>query len=476
MAIIAHNFAHPSPFKQVDSDVCCSDNEHISLSEFASCLPQYCTMKHTSSTCTCLVCPPLLNVAGMILEAGYVLLSEAFRSAFPEVTYHSHSVKHRLLQLPLVALRVGNPDSGFSEVYLFEHFPNVNYQQFLRLLNTFQEKSKKKMLMSKEQLKRILSIATSPRERECIQVTAVLASGLSATSARRHFGFDGVTARVKAIDDIAREIETIRIAHEEIAEVQEKAAMAQFGIDQPDSSPGSSESESDGEGELSCHKSKVVLPINEVVDHLRGGQFNWLELVSKAEDVGADVTLLESHFENVCAHLNEAERQLIHEAYLEVERTEAPAQVRETDALNGDIVSESDSDNPDAYLPGGDAALALKTRIATIRRKCARERAKAIAQKNYLRRKRNKKVTGILAKFPQIGKEIKQFVQDRSVGADAWRRTGVLTFDGRKEVKEKVTFQNQEALGTAVQSILFVRYSRPIMCREEPKEVICSTL
>ena len=49
-------------------------------------------------------------------------------------------------------------------------------------------------------------------------------------------------------------------------------------------------------------------------------------------------------------------------------------------------------------------------------------------------------MTGITAEFPQIGKEIEQFVQDRSVGADAWRRTGVLTFDGRKEVKEKVTY------------------------------------
>lgn len=41
---------------------------------------------------------------------------------------------------------------------------------------------------------------------------------------------------------------------------------------------------------------------------------------------------------------------------------------------------------------------------------------------------------------PNIGKEIEQFVKDRSVAADAWRCTGVLTFDGNKEVKEKVTF------------------------------------
>ena len=42
-------------------------------------------MKHVP---TCVVCPPLLSVARMVFEAGYVLLSEAFRSAYPQVTYH----------------------------------------------------------------------------------------------------------------------------------------------------------------------------------------------------------------------------------------------------------------------------------------------------------------------------------------------------------------------------------------------------
>jgi hypothetical protein len=140
LAILARNCANPSSFQRVDSDICCCSNEHISLSDFASSLPQYCSREHASS---CLICPPLLTVAQMVLDSGYVLLSEAFRSAFPLVTYHSHSAK-RLLQLPLVALRVGNPESGFSEVYLFEHFRNVNYQQFLRLLNTFHAEKMKK--------------------------------------------------------------------------------------------------------------------------------------------------------------------------------------------------------------------------------------------------------------------------------------------------------------------------------------------
>lgn len=33
------------------------------------------------------------------------------------------------------------------------------------------------------------------------------------------------------------------------------------------------------------------------------------------------------------------------------------------------------------------------------------------------------------------------FVSERSIGADAWRRTGVLTFDGNRRIKEKVTYE-----------------------------------
>ena len=151
-------------FQRVSDDICCSYCEHLSLSDFAANLPSYCSMTHKS---TCSLCPPLLSVGKKIIEGGFVLLSQAFRSAFPHKTYHSHSAKCCLLQLPLVAMRVGNPRSGLSEVYLFEHSPNVNYQQFLHLLNAFHlEKSTKKLFMSKEQLRGILSIAKSDRERE----------------------------------------------------------------------------------------------------------------------------------------------------------------------------------------------------------------------------------------------------------------------------------------------------------------------
>lgn len=47
---------------------------------------------------------------------------------------------------------------------------------------------------------------------------------------------------------------------------------------------------------------------------------------------------------------------------------------------------------------------------------------------------------GIVQQFPDIGKVIETFVQERNVGADAWRRTGLLTFDENCRLKQKVTF------------------------------------
>ena len=40
----------------------------------------------------------------------------------------------------------------------------------------------------------------------------------------------------------------------------------------------------------------------------------------------------------------------------------------------------------------------------------------------------------IIHEFPDIGETIEKFVQERSVCADAWQRTGMLTLDGNEAV------------------------------------------
>ena len=82
----------------------------------------------------------------------------------------------------------------------------------------------------------------------------------------------------------------------------------------------------------------------------------------------------------------------------------------------------------------------MKRRKA-IRRRARYTKSKTIAEQNFLGRKTSSSVRGIVKDFPEIGKTIEEFVQERNIGADHWRRTGVLTFDGNTSVQQKVTYQ-----------------------------------
>ena len=64
-----------------------------------------------------------------------------------------------------------------------------------------------------------------------------------------------------------------------------------------------------------------------------------------------------------------------------------------------------------------------------------------IAECGLVSRKKSKRVSKVLEQCPDIGKVIESFVQERNIGADAWRRTGVLTFDGNVRLREKVTYE-----------------------------------
>lgn len=72
-----------------------------------------------------------------------------------------------------------------------------------------------------------------------------------------------------------------------------------------------------------------------------------------------------------------------------------------------------------------------------IRRRARRRQEKAIANQRFLSRKVSKRGNRILQKFPDIGETIENFVETHRVGADAWRRTGVLTFDGNTKLENK---------------------------------------
>ena len=112
--------------------------------------------------------------------------------------------------------------------------------------------------------------------------------------------------------------------------------------------------------------------------------------------------------------------------------------------VNGLVITDSESENPELWCQAAEVEIKRKLvqkQRTILQRKMRRQRAKRIATANFLSRKVSKKARGIVKKFPNIGKAIEDFVLERNVGADFWRRTGVLTFDGSRKVKEKVTYE-----------------------------------
>ena len=114
--------------------------------------------------------------------------------------------------------------------------------------------------------------------------------------------------------------------------------------------------------------------------------------------------------------------------------------------VNGEIVSESESDNAEVYttvldplsVSGRDLIAKKRTML---RRRARRRREKAIADQHLLSRNVSKRASQLVEKFPDVGETMEKFVQDHRVGADAWWRTGVLTFDGNTKLSDKVTYE-----------------------------------
>ena len=104
------------------------------------------------------------------------------------------------------------------------------------------------------------------------------------------------------------------------------------------------------------------------------------------------------------------------------------------------VVADSDDVNPEEFV-GVCELTSERVKNLVIRQRTAIKRhgrylkAKRIAERNFLQRKTSKRTSSVLQECPNIGEVIEKFVMDRNIGADAWRRTGVLTFDGNARVR-----------------------------------------
>ena len=207
-----------SEYLKVSDNVYISIFQGLSLSEYITAHTHYCQITHSLP---CNECTSILSVARKIEQNGWEKLGEAFKNAFPNVSYTPHHARRRLLQMPLVCARV-DYKPGVYECFLLESVPGVNYQHFVHLFQAFtQHTPQQTTALSKQELKSLLSVCKSDRERACMRYAMFKASGLSATHARKQFGFQDISRQVKDVEEAFKQCQSIRDSINKLANIQE---------------------------------------------------------------------------------------------------------------------------------------------------------------------------------------------------------------------------------------------------------------
>lgn len=80
----------------------------------------------------------MIKAARLIQAEGICSLSIVFHAAFPDTSYNTAFAKQRLLRMLIVAIRIGLPSSGISDVKLMEFIPGVYYIKVHKFLSAHQ--------------------------------------------------------------------------------------------------------------------------------------------------------------------------------------------------------------------------------------------------------------------------------------------------------------------------------------------------
>ena len=163
MPIYKSYLAYCKDYTKIQHNICVSKCTELSLVEYCYIAHEYCMQFHDQQKCT--HCQVMIKAGNIVIAHGLVLLSQVFKACFPDVTYTSTKAKRRLLQLPLVAVTIGISSSGKAEVYLLEALKGLDYAKLTEFMES-KMCSKNRSHFTKEDMKHLLTLAQSNRERE----------------------------------------------------------------------------------------------------------------------------------------------------------------------------------------------------------------------------------------------------------------------------------------------------------------------
>lgn len=386
--------------------------------------------------------------------------------------------------------------------YLTAKQQSVSYSVLQSLLNKTVSYGVSNVALSKDEIKKLLYLANGDEAQKVyIKYAVIKSSGLSATKAKAIYGIHMTEKRKQMMMEVAEEAEAIKQSIEKIAGIKEEALLKSFGLEQEffsEDDDSSSETDTDYDD---CCETEVVQPAGEhyptrplgtdssvpdkdncfadtpqrqldlsnftyadecykhqtdtgdvemnshqLTDILRKCELNWFQFVEVITEMvqlskeAINQLLLDFAGQLSYLGLSTDDEKVIErsrQAFLLHERLEEQRQDREA----GLVMSASDTCEDELWASGINGRRAVQRKIASIHRKACREAKRKVVEKRFLKRRRSKRVGQVIRDCPGIGQEIESFVKSCGVGADSWRRTGVLTFDGNTKLNKKATFK-----------------------------------
>ena len=388
--------------QQVSSGVHVSLFKNLNVEEYVIARSEYCSRVHKQP---CTNCTSMLSVLHIIQEMSFCLLSEAFKVVSPGHKYTAEIARRKLLQMPLVAIRIGKPNEGQSFTVLMEMFPDTDYTKIAMLINTLESKQKASSHshLEKSVVKLLLGIAQSDRERACMKYAIVNASNMTSSQARKTYGFQNIPLLNEKVNDALVTSQRIHEAIEDLVQVQDKSLLISMGIADSDSSAESEvldEMTEDFSGTLNSEpepdKTASMSTTPDLCQTMQQSYFNWFEFYEKLEHTENVDVITEEFFSRLSSlGFTEPELSLITQsrnAFIASQKLYCH-QKRAARAINGEVVSDStDSECGQDYAnlqdPLSSAGIKLiKKKRAAVRRKARRLRAKKIAEEHLLVRK-----------------------------------------------------------------------------------------
>ena len=206
------------------------------------------------------------------------MIFTVYREIFPNVKYSNKAAKQRLLQILVAAIRCGSPESGVSRTFLMEYISDCDhlYQTIIDFyLDGMKKSPSSSPQMTKDHLGQLLSLAQSNRERECIKYVIFKTSGLSASAARKFYGFSDMTQRADRVERAIEEAQCIRENIQSLAAIQDKAVLLSHGINLPSSSSSSDSEESVNSDDDSVPISLEYFKVSDTTTKFQGCRLHY---------------------------------------------------------------------------------------------------------------------------------------------------------------------------------------------------------